>query len=99
MPYYIGDVIKDYKRLVVRTPEEFQKTGIDARIKTTVEAIDPHKRTVHLSNGSSPAYDILVIATGADTRRLGIPGENLEALPVKRMGRMRDADDGRIRRR
>ncbi len=80
MPYYIGDVIKDYKRLVIRTPEEFQKTGIDARIKTTVDAIDPNKGTVHLSNGSSLPYEILVMATGADTVRLGIPGENLEGV-------------------
>jgi len=80
MPYYIGDVIKDYKRLVIRTPEEFQKTGIDAKIKTTVEAIDPHKGTVHLLNGSSLPYDILVMATGADAARLGIPGEDLEGV-------------------
>ncbi|MCX5832920.1 MAG: FAD-dependent oxidoreductase [Deltaproteobacteria bacterium] len=80
MPYYIGDVIKDYKRLVIRTPEEFQKTGIDARIKTTVEAIDPHKGMVHLLNGPSLPYDILVMATGADAVRLGIPGEDLEGV-------------------
>ena len=80
MPYYIGDVIKDYRRLVIRTPEEFQKTGIDARIKTTVEAIDPHKGTVHLTNSSSLPYDILVMATGANAARLGIPGEDLEGV-------------------
>jgi len=80
MPYYIGDVIKDYKRLVIRTPEEFQKTGIDAKIKTNVEAIDPDKGTVHLSNGSSLPYDILVMATGANAARLGIPGEDLEGV-------------------
>jgi NADPH-dependent 2,4-dienoyl-CoA reductase/sulfur reductase-like enzyme len=80
MPYYIGDVIKDYKRLVIRTPEEFKKTGIDARINTNVEAVDPGKGTVNLSNGSSIPYDVLVMATGADAARLGIPGEDLEGV-------------------
>ncbi len=80
MPYYIGDVIKDYKRLVIRTPEEFQKTGIDAKIQTNVDGIDPGKGTIHLSNGSSIPYDVLVMATGADAPRLGIPGEHLEGV-------------------
>jgi NADPH-dependent 2,4-dienoyl-CoA reductase/sulfur reductase-like enzyme len=80
MPYYIGDVIKDFKRLVIRTPEEFKKTGIDARIRTNVEAVDPGKGTVHLSNGSSIPYDVLVMATGAEATRLGIPGEDLEGV-------------------
>jgi NADPH-dependent 2,4-dienoyl-CoA reductase/sulfur reductase-like enzyme len=80
MPYYIGDVIKDFKRLVIRTPEEFKKTGIDARIRTNVEAVDPGKSTVHLSNGSSIPYDVLVMATGAEATRLGIPGEDLEGV-------------------
>jgi len=80
MPYYIGDVIKDYKRLVIRTPEEFQKTGIDARIKTNVESIDPRQGMVHLSDGSGIPYDILVMATGAEANRLGIPGEDLEGV-------------------
>ena len=53
MPYYIGDVIKDYKRLVIRTPEDFQKTGIDVKIKTRVEDIDSQKGLVRLSDGSS----------------------------------------------
>ena len=80
MPYYIGDVIRDYKRLVVRTPEEFGKTGIEVRIKTRVDGIDPGKGTVHLSDGTSLPYDILVMGTGGLAIRPGIPGENLEGV-------------------
>ena len=40
MPYYIGDVIKDEKNLIARTPEKFRETGIDVRIDTRVEEID-----------------------------------------------------------
>jgi NADPH-dependent 2,4-dienoyl-CoA reductase/sulfur reductase-like enzyme len=80
MPYYIGDVIKDYKKLVIRTPEDFKKTGIDVKTKTSVEGIDPEKGSVHLSDGTTLPYDILVMATGADAVRLGLPGEDMEGV-------------------
>jgi NADPH-dependent 2,4-dienoyl-CoA reductase/sulfur reductase-like enzyme len=84
MPYYIGDVIKESKRLVIRTPEEFKKTGIDARIKTAVESIDAQKGLLYLSDGSNLPYDYLVMATGADAVRLDIPGKDLEGVYVIR---------------
>ncbi|MFB3926051.1 MAG: FAD-dependent oxidoreductase [Syntrophales bacterium] len=80
MPYYIGDVIKDYKRLVIRTPEDFKKTGIDVKLNTSVEAIDPEKGSVRLSDGTTLPYDILVMATGADAVHLGLPGEDMEGV-------------------
>ena len=84
MPYYIGDVIKDYKRLVIRTPEEFKKTGIDVKIRTRVDGVDPVKGQVFLFDGSSLPYDVLVMATGADAIRLEIPGSDLEGVFVLR---------------
>ena len=84
MPYYIGDVIKEYKRLVIRTPEEFKKTGIDARVKTNVESIDAQTGLLYLSDGSNLPYDYLVMATGADAIRLDIPGKDLEGVYVIR---------------
>lgn len=78
MPYYIGDVINDYKKLVIRTPEDFQKNGINVKIRTRVEDIDPEKGLVRLSDDSSLPFDILVMATGADAVRLDIPGADLE---------------------
>lgn len=84
MPYYIGDVIKESKRLVIRTPEEFKKTGIDARVRTNVEGIDAQKGLVYLSGGTSIPYDYLVMATGADAVRLDIPGKDLEGVYVIR---------------
>jgi NADPH-dependent 2,4-dienoyl-CoA reductase/sulfur reductase-like enzyme len=84
MPYYIGDVIKESKRLVIRTPEEFKKTGIDARVKTNVESIDDQKGLLYLSDGSNLPYDYLVMATGADAVRLDIPGKDLEGVYVIR---------------
>ncbi|NPU83430.1 MAG: FAD-dependent oxidoreductase [Syntrophaceae bacterium] len=82
MPYYIGDVIKDYKRLVIRTPEEFQKTGINVKTRTRVEEIDPGKGLVRLSDESTLPYDILVMGTGSSAIRLDIPGADLEGVFV-----------------
>ncbi len=84
MPYYIGDVIKDYKKLVIRTPEDFQKTGVNVKIKTRVEEIDLPKGLLHLSDDSSLPYDILVMATGARAARLDIPGADMEGVFVLR---------------
>jgi CoA-dependent NAD(P)H sulfur oxidoreductase len=84
MPYYIGDVIRESKRLVIRTPEEFKKSGIDARIRTTVEGIDAQKGLVHVAGGESVPYDYLVMATGADAVRLDIPGNDLGGVHVIR---------------
>jgi NADPH-dependent 2,4-dienoyl-CoA reductase/sulfur reductase-like enzyme len=82
MPYYIGDVIKDYRRLVIRTPEEFQKTGINVRTKTRVEEIDSAKGVVRLSDDTTLPYDILVMGTGSTAIRLDLPGSDLEGVFV-----------------
>jgi NADPH-dependent 2,4-dienoyl-CoA reductase/sulfur reductase-like enzyme len=84
MPYYIGDVIRESKKLVIRTPEEFKKTGIDVKIKTCVDSVDPPKGSLSLSDGTSLPYDFLVMATGAEATRLDIPGRDLEGVYVFR---------------
>ena len=84
MPYYIGDVIKESKKLVIRTPEEFKKTGIDVKIKTRVDSVDTKKSSLSLSDGTSLPYDFLVMATGAEAIRLDIPGKDLDGVYVFR---------------
>lgn len=64
----------------MRTPEEFRKAGIEAILNTSVESADPAKGVVNLSNGKSLPYDILVLATGADAVRPGLPGQDLEGV-------------------
>lgn len=84
MPYYIGDVITDYNKLVIRTPEAFGKTGIKVLMKTRVVDIDAAKGEVVLADGSRLPYDILTLATGARAVRLDIPGASLEGVFVLR---------------
>ena len=80
MPYYIGDVIKDEKRLIARTPEKFRETGIDVRIDTRVEEVDPKARRVRLAGGETLPYDILVLGTGTKPLMPSIPGEEREGV-------------------
>ncbi len=80
MPYYIGDVIKDPHDLIARTPEAFEKSGIEVRLKTRADEVDIGRQTVRLSTGESLAYDHLVLATGAEAILPGIPGQELEGV-------------------
>jgi len=80
MPYFIGDLIKDEKRLIARTPEKFIETGVDVRIKNRVEEIDGKSGKVLLESGKKISYDILVLGTGATVQMPGIPGENRDGV-------------------
>ena len=80
MPYYIGDVIQDEKKLIARTPEKFRESGIDVRIDTRVEDVDPKGGRVRLADGEDLPYDILVLGTGTTPLQPGIPGETLEGV-------------------
>jgi len=82
MPYYIGDVIKDSKRLIARTPEKFEETGVHVRLNTRVEGIEADRGEVLLAEGERIPYDTLVVATGATATLPDIPGTNLDGVFV-----------------
>jgi NADPH-dependent 2,4-dienoyl-CoA reductase/sulfur reductase-like enzyme len=82
MPYYIGDVIGDWKRLIARTPEKFEETGVKVRLNTRVREIDTGKGEVRLENSETLPYDELVLATGATATMLDIPGTDMEGVFV-----------------
>jgi len=91
MTYYIGDVIKDEKKLIARTPEEFEKSGVNVRLRTAVEEIDTARGRVYLDNGEKLSYDTLVMATGANVFLPDIPG--IEHEGVFKLKDLRDAID------
>ena len=71
LPYYIGDVIKDKKDLLLQTPESFNKRfNIDVRIKQEVIKIDRKEKNVVIRNLETneeykESYDKLVLSPGA----------------------------------
>jgi len=89
MTYYIGDVIKDEKLLIARTPEAFEKTGVTVKTRTGVEEIDLDRGNVRLDNGTNLPYDILVLATGSNVFLPDIPG-----IKEKGVFKLKDLRDG-----
>ncbi len=51
--------------------------GIDLRLDCEVAALDPQARRVTTATGERFDYDVLLLATGAEPRRLGLPGFDL----------------------
>ena len=72
LPYYVGDFYPDASLMVARTYEEFQKEGINIKIKHKVENVDFKNKKVFVRNLDEnkvfeDSYDELVIATGASS--------------------------------
>ena len=80
LPYYIGGVIKDKKKLVVMTPERMGKRfNLDIRTNTEVVAVDPKEKQIiakDLTDGHSYnlSYDVLVLSPGANPFLPDLPG-------------------------
>ncbi|HXV70886.1 MAG TPA: FAD-dependent oxidoreductase [Acidimicrobiia bacterium] len=78
------NVSKDYlagtapeEWMPLRSPGFYADAGIDLTTGRRVERIDPETRTVRLVDGEELTYGALLIATGAEPRRLPVPGADL----------------------
>lgn len=85
LPYYVSGVNPDENLLRIRTAAEFVKAGIDLRLYQEAVSVNPENKTVQISNlqdGTSytQPYDHLVIATGADAIKPGLPGIKLPGV-------------------
>jgi len=68
LPYYIQGNFKDYRSLLVRSVEEFKKSGIDVYLEHKVTKIDIKAQNITVNNTFNDLYvpyDRLIIATGA----------------------------------
>jgi 3-phenylpropionate/trans-cinnamate dioxygenase ferredoxin reductase subunit len=86
-PYERPPLSKDYLRgeserekAYVHPAAFYQEHAIELRTSTTVERIDPGNRTVELADGERLAYDRLLLTTGAEPRRLRVPGADLDGV-------------------
>jgi NADPH-dependent 2,4-dienoyl-CoA reductase/sulfur reductase-like enzyme len=85
LPYYAGDVVKDWRDLVARTAEEFAEEDIEVRTGHEVDAVDLEARRVRvrdLDGGRAveEAWDVLVVATGSEPLRPPIDGIDLPGV-------------------
>ncbi len=96
LPYHIGEVITDRKKLLIQTPEAMQKRfRIDVRTFTEVVRIDPEQKQVVARNVKTgeeqvEAYDALVLSPGAAPIRP--PMEGIDSRNVFTLRNMADMD-------
>lgn len=84
IPYFLGGVVDDFDRLVVRTPEKFkEKSEIDARVRHEVTEIDLDKRAVTVRGPDGEmieGFDHLMVATGGTPTRFDWPGIEAQGI-------------------
>ena len=82
LPYYIAGSFKDAEKLVIRTPQDFEKQGINVYIQHKVEEIHPDNKEIYVKNlltGEifTDNYDKLIISTGASPYIPNVNGSHL----------------------
>ena len=94
MPYYIAGDFQDWHQLIIRSVEEFEKSGIHIHTKKQVTKILPADKKIMVKNLDTEdwqfvEYDKLVIATGAAPYIPEFTNTN-----SKRIYTLRTLDDG-----
>ncbi|UCM87756.1 NAD(P)/FAD-dependent oxidoreductase [Streptomyces marincola] len=96
-PYERPPLSKDYLTglagrgsLLVHEPSWYATNRIELHLGQLAVAVDRTAREVRLGDGTRLPYDALLLATGAEPRRLGIPGTDLAG--VHHLRRLAHAD-------
>jgi len=86
-PYERPPLSKEYLRgekpideAYVKPLAEYEAQDIELRRGQRAVRVDPRIRRIDLDDGTSLDYDALLIATGAEPRRLGPPGTGLDGV-------------------
>ena len=94
LPYYIGDVIKDKKDLLLQTPESFNKRfNVDVRVREKVEKILPDEKKIIVKRLDTDEeyeedYDKLVLSPGAEPIN---PFKSLKSEKIKTLRTVEDS--------
>jgi NADPH-dependent 2,4-dienoyl-CoA reductase/sulfur reductase-like enzyme len=86
LPYYIGGIIAERKKLLVTKPEQLRtRFKLDVRTRSSVEAIDRSAKKVRIRDLNSgqeyeETYDKLILAPGAAPLRPPLPGIDLPGV-------------------
>jgi len=86
-PYQRPPLSKDYlsgkaglEKVFLHAEGFYESHEIELRTATTVERIEPGSSEVVLVGGERLGYDRLLLATGAEPRRLSVPGADLDGI-------------------
>jgi 3-phenylpropionate/trans-cinnamate dioxygenase ferredoxin reductase component len=86
-PYERPPLSKDYLRgevgrekVYVHDEGFYAENDIELRLGRTAESLDTSNRELELDDGERLRYDRLLLATGAEPRRLSIPGAELDGV-------------------
>jgi len=86
-PYERPPLTKDYLRgesdresTFVHEEDFYARHEITLMTETTVSAVDPAGANITLQDGRELGYDRLLLATGAEPRRITVPGAGLEGI-------------------
>jgi 3-phenylpropionate/trans-cinnamate dioxygenase ferredoxin reductase subunit len=87
LPYDRPPCSKEYLRgtkgredLLFKPAEWYAEHEIETLTRCSAMKLDPGERTVKLSNKQEVGFDKALIATGANVRRLNVPGAELEGI-------------------
>ena len=101
-PYERPPLTKDYLRsespreqVYVHTETFYGEHGIELITGAAVTSLDPAGSRVTLADGREIGYDRLLLATGAEPRRLSVPGADLDGIYYLRA--LADCDELRAR--
>ena len=91
LPYQRPPLSKQYlagalepQRLLLRPQRFYEEHSIETRLGRRVAEIARREQRVRLDDGSSLAYDALLLATGCRSRPLEVPGADLEGVHTLR---------------
>lgn len=68
------------EHLLIRPAESYTEHGIDIRLGTRVTKLDRSAKTVTTDKGDTIPYDKIILCTGADVRRIPVPGADLKGI-------------------
>ncbi|MCF7957530.1 MAG: FAD-dependent oxidoreductase, partial [Phycisphaerae bacterium] len=95
LPYHIGGVIPERKRLLVQTPQSFKnRFNVDVRVHSEVTSIDRVLKEVTVTDRKTDRvyterYDSLILSPGAEPVKPPIPGlDNDNVLTLRNMADM-----------
>jgi NADPH-dependent 2,4-dienoyl-CoA reductase/sulfur reductase-like enzyme len=79
LTYLLGQEIRP-EQIFLKSAEYFDQWGFEALLGEPVAEVDPEAHAVHLADGRVRPFDRLLIASGAEPRLPGIPGQDLEGV-------------------